>query len=159
MTASILQAAGYKVGFYSSPHMIDFRERIRINNSIISKQDIISFTKRLQPIFDKVERITTFEIITSIAFKYFAEQLVDIAVIEVGMGGRLDATNVVHPVISVISPISHDHMKILGNTIAKIAGEKAGIIKKINPGDTFSAKNLRKSDHKRNCRSKKSTHN
>ena len=133
MTASILREAGYKVGFYSSPHMIEFRERIKINNNEITKQLLINYVMKLRPVFDSVEKISTFEVITAIAFKYFADQHVDIAIIEVGMGGRLDATNVVQPIVSIISPISHDHMKILGNTISKIAREKAGIIKKSIP--------------------------
>jgi dihydrofolate synthase/folylpolyglutamate synthase len=133
MTASIMREAGYKVGFYSSPHMIDFRERIKVNNIEISRQSINNYVIKLRPIFNSVEKISTFEIITAIAFKYFADQQLDIAVIEVGMGGRLDATNVVQPIVSIISPVSHDHMKILGNTIAKIAKEKAGIIKKSIP--------------------------
>jgi len=133
MTASIMREAGYKVGFYSSPHMIDFRERIRINNNEISRQSLINYLMALRPIFDSVEEISTFEIITALAFKYFADQQVDIAIIEVGMGGRLDATNVVQPIVTIISPVSHDHMKIMGNTIAKIAREKAGIIKKSIP--------------------------
>jgi dihydrofolate synthase/folylpolyglutamate synthase len=133
MTASIMKEAGYKVGFYSSPHMIDFRERIKINNNEISKESLTNYVMKLRQIFDNVEKISTFEIITAIAFKYFADQQVDIAFIEVGMGGRLDATNVVQPILTIISPVSHDHMKILGNTIAKIAKEKAGIIKKSIP--------------------------
>ena len=133
MAASIMKEAGYKVGFYSSPHMIDFRERIKINNHDIPKKVLTNYVTKLHPIINSVEKISTFEIITAIAFKYFADQQVDIALIEVGMGGRLDATNVVKPVVSVISPVSHDHMKILGNSIAKIAEEKAGIIKKSVP--------------------------
>lgn len=133
MTASIIKEAGYKVGFYSSPHMIEFRERIKINNIDISKQLLTNYVMKLSPIFNSVEKISTFEIITAIAFKYFADKQVNIAIIEVGMGGRLDATNVVQPIVTIISPVSHDHMKILGNTIAKIAGEKAGIIKNSIP--------------------------
>jgi dihydrofolate synthase/folylpolyglutamate synthase len=133
MMDSIIREAGYNVGFYSSPHMIDFRERIKVNNNEISKQSLTNYVMKLRPIFNSVERLSTFEIITALAFKYFAEQHVDIAIVEVGMGGRLDATNVVKPIVSIISPISHDHMKILGNTIAKIAKEKAGIIKKSIP--------------------------
>jgi len=133
MAASIMKEAGYKVGFYSSPHMIDFRERIKINNYDIPKKILTYYVTKLRPIINSVEKTSTFEIITAIAFKYFADQQVDIALIEVGMGGRLDATNVVKPIVSVISPVSHDHMKILGNTIAKIAEEKAGIIKKSVP--------------------------
>ena len=133
MTASIMREAGYKVGFYSSPHMIDFRERIKVNDNEISKQSLINYVMKLRHIFKTVDQLSTFEIITAIAFKYFADQQVDIAIIEVGMGGRLDATNVVEPIVSIISPISHDHMNILGDTIAKIAREKAGIIKKSVP--------------------------
>ena len=133
MTASIMKEAGYKVGFYSSPHMIDFRERIKVNNNEISKESLTNYVMKLRQIFNNVEKISTFEIITAIAFKYFADRQVDIAIIEVGMGGRLDATNVVQPILTIISPVSHDHMKILGNTIAKIAKEKAGIIKKSIP--------------------------
>ena len=133
MTASIMREAGYKVGFYSSPHMIDFRERIKVNDNEISKQSLINYVMKLRHIFKTVDQLSTFEIITAITFKYFADQQVDIAIIEVGMGGRLDATNVVEPIVSIISPISHDHMNILGDTIAKIAREKAGIIKKSVP--------------------------
>ena len=133
MTASIMREAGYKVGFYSSPHMIDFRERIKVDDNEISKQSLINYVMKLRHIFKTVDQLSTFEIITAIAFKYFADQQVDIAIIEVGMGGRLDATNVVEPIVSIISPISHDHMNILGDTIAKIAREKAGIIKKSVP--------------------------
>ena len=133
MTASIMKEARYKVGLYSSPHMIDFRERIKVNNNEISRQTLTNYVMKLRPIFNSVEKISTFEIITAIAFKYFTDQQVEIAIIEVGMGGRLDATNVVQPIVSIISPVSHDHMKILGNTLAKIAKEKAGIIKKSIP--------------------------
>jgi len=133
MAASIMNEAGYKVGFYSSPHMIDFRERIKINNINMPKKMLTNYVTKLRSVIKSVEKISTFEIITAIAFKYFADQKVDIALIEVGMGGRLDATNVVKPIVSVISPVSHDHMKILGNTIAKIAEEKAGIIKESVP--------------------------
>ena len=148
MTASIMREAGYKVGFYSSPHMIEFRERIQVNNIEISRQSLINYVMKLRPIFNSVEEISTFEIVTAIAFKYFADQQVDIALIEVGMGGRLDATNVVQPIVSIIAPVSYDHMKILGNTIAKIAREKAGIIKKsipviISPQKTSAKEEIR----------------
>ena len=133
MTASIMREAGYKVGFYSSPHIINFRERIKVNNNEISRQTLANYVMKLRHIFKSIEQLSTFEIITALAFKYFADQQVDIAIIEVGMGGRLDATNIVEPIVSIISPISHDHMKILGDTIAKIAREKAGIIKKSIP--------------------------
>lgn len=133
MTASILQEAGYKVGFYSSPHMIDFRERIKVNNSDISKKALINYIKKYGSTFLSIKNVSTFEIITAIAFLYFSDLGIDIAVVEVGMGGRLDATNVVSPILSVISSISHDHTKILGNTLPEIAREKAGIIKKNKP--------------------------
>ena len=113
--------------------MIDFRERVKINNINMPKKMLTNYVTKLRSVIKSVEKISTFEIITAIAFKYFADQKVDIALIEVGMGGRLDATNVVKPIVSVISPVSHDHMKILGNTIAKIAEEKAGIIKESVP--------------------------
>jgi len=130
MIASILESQGLKVGFYSSPHMIDFNERIRINSSLISNSEIVEIINSIKNNIEKVPKISTFEIITAAAFEYFSQKKVDIAVIEVGMGGRLDATNVVSPKISVITPISLDHTKILGNTIPGIAKEKAGIIKK-----------------------------
>lgn len=129
MLNSILTRAGYKAGFYSSPHMIDFNERIRIGDELISQNDLIKCTNSLIPFIDQIAEITTFEITTALAFKYFSDKSVDLAIIEVGMGGRLDATNVVTPIVSVISTISHDHTRILGNTLGKIAFEKAGIIK------------------------------
>ena len=130
---SILTHSGNKVGFYSSPHMIDFRERFRINDAWISKEAFTQCIDQHKPIISKVENVSTFEISTALAFKYFSDEEVDFGVIEVGMGGRLDATNVVKPTISVITPISLDHTKILGNTIEKIAKEKAGIIKEEIP--------------------------
>lgn len=133
MLTGILTAAGYKTGFYSSPHMIDFRERIRIGIEKISKYDLSVYVEKLKPFINKIDDLTTFEIITGLALKYFADQGADFAVVEVGMGGRLDATNVVEPLLSIITTISHDHMKILGNTLAKIAREKAGIIKQNTP--------------------------
>ena len=150
--ASILQEAGYKVGLYTSPHLVDFRERIRINGQCISKKYVVDFvenfirwnnspspvnqhplpniskrpndqtTKRLYPSF--------FELTTALAFKYFADEQVDVAVIEVGLGGRLDCTNIITPILSIITNISFDHTGLLGDTLAKIAAEKAGIIKK-----------------------------
>ena len=129
MLTSILTCAGYKTGFYSSPHMIDFSERIRIDNQLIAHHDIVKYINNLKSTIDEVDGITTFEISTALAFKYFSDQKVDFGVIEVGMGGRFDATNVVNPVVSAISTISHDHTQVLGNTLAKIAYEKAGIIK------------------------------
>ena len=130
MITSILSHGGYKTGFYSSPHMIDFAERIRIGEKLISHKELISYVDCLKPYIAQVDRITTFEITTALAFKYFSDLKVEFAVIEVGLGGRFDATNVVEPLVSVISTISFDHTRILGNTLSKIAFEKAGIIKK-----------------------------
>ena len=126
---SILRAAGYRTGFYTSPHLHTFRERIRIGEQYISQDDLIALVEKLQPAIAKIPGITTFEVITAIAFDYFAARNVDFAVLEVGLGGRLDSTNVVIPRVSVITSISYDHMAILGNTLAQIAREKAGIIK------------------------------
>jgi len=129
MLTSILANGGYRTGFYSSPHMIDFTERIRVGNQRISKQRLVKLVDWIRPYVQRIPELTTFEIITAIAFKYFSDEKVQIALVEVGMGGRLDATNVILPVLSVVTPISHDHMKILGTTIEKISEEKAGIIK------------------------------
>ena len=120
MLTSILTAAGYKCGFYSSPHMIDFRERIRIGNQMISKAELVACVDYLKSYINQIKELTTFEIITGLAFKYFSDQDVDFAMVEVGMGGRLDATNVVNPVLSVITTISHDHMKIFGRVFPMI---------------------------------------
>ena len=130
--AAILQSAGYKVGLYTSPHLVDFRERIRINGQCISKEYIVDFVEQERSFFEPLHP-SFFELTTAMAFKYFAEQAVDIAVIEVGLGGRLDCTNIITPVLSIITNISFDHTQFLGNTLAKIAGEKAGIIKKNVP--------------------------
>ncbi|MFH1276576.1 MAG: folylpolyglutamate synthase/dihydrofolate synthase family protein [Candidatus Woesearchaeota archaeon] len=128
--ASILQQAGYKVGLYTSPHLVKFNERIRINNQQISDRQLVQLTKQIKQITERNNlKPTFFEFTTSLAFKYFAEQKVDIAVIETGMGGRLDATNILNPLISVITNISFDHQKYLGDTLDKIAQEKAAIIK------------------------------
>jgi dihydrofolate synthase/folylpolyglutamate synthase len=129
MLTSILSSAGLKTGFYSSPHMLEFNERIRIGDQLISNKQLVDLVNAVKPYVPKVKELTTFEIITGMAFLYFSQMKVDFAVIEVGMGGRLDATNVVDPLLSIITSISHDHMKVLGSTLAKIAGEKAGIIK------------------------------
>ena len=129
MLNSILSNAGYKAGFYSSPHMVEFTERIRIGSQQISKSELAACVEAVKPYVAKVKELTTFEIITGIAFKYFLDKNVDFAIIEVGMGGRLDATNIVSPLLTVITTISHDHMKILGSTLPQIAREKAGIIK------------------------------
>ena len=129
LIASVLQDAGYKVGLYTSPHLHDYCERIQVNQVSISHHDLVRQVNSIQPAVASVPEITTFEITTAIGFQYFAEQKVDIAIVEVGLGGRLDATNVVIPILSVITSLSYDHMNILGDTIEKIAGEKGGIIK------------------------------
>ena len=128
MLASILQTAGYKTGLYTSPHLKDFRERIKVNGEMIREEAVISFTEKIKPLIEEIEP-SFFEITVAMAFEYFAEQEVDIAVIEVGLGGRLDSTNIITPELSVITNISWDHMNFLGNTLEKIAFEKAGIIK------------------------------
>ncbi|MBR5784338.1 MAG: bifunctional folylpolyglutamate synthase/dihydrofolate synthase [Bacteroidales bacterium] len=130
--ASILQNSGYKVGLYTSPHLVDFRERIRINGQMISEEYVTNFVEANKPLFQKISP-SFFEMTVAMAFNYFAEQNVDIAVIEVGMGGRLDSTNVIDPVLSIITNISIDHTQYLGNTIEAIAREKAGIIKRNVP--------------------------
>ncbi len=126
--AAILQDAGYKTGLYTSPHLIDFRERIRVNGTPISKQWVVSFTDKIKPVMEEITP-SFFEITVAMAFEYFANEQVDIAVIETGLGGRLDSTNVIAPLLSVITNISYDHKDLLGNTLAEIASEKAGIIK------------------------------
>jgi dihydrofolate synthase / folylpolyglutamate synthase len=128
MLAAILQTAGYKTGLYTSPHLKDFRERIRINGNMISEEFVVDFTKRIQPLIDEIEP-SFFEITVAMAFDYFVQQKTDIAIIETGLGGRLDSTNIITPELSVITHIGWDHMNLLGNTLEKIAGEKAGIIK------------------------------
>lgn len=126
---SVLQTAGYKVGLYTSPHLHDYAERIQVNRVPISHDDLISNVDYIRNILNEVPEITTFEITTAIAFRHFFEEKIDIAIVEVGLGGRLDATNIVDPLISVITSLSYDHMNILGDTIEKIAAEKGGIIK------------------------------
>lgn len=126
--AAILQSAGYKVGLYTSPHLIDFRERIRVNGECIPEERVIRFVEEERSFFEPLQP-SFFELTTALAFKYFEEQCVDIAVIEVGLGGRLDCTNIITPLLSVITNISFDHTQFLGNTLSLIAGEKAGIIK------------------------------
>lgn len=126
--ASVLQCAGYKVGLFTSPHLVDFRERIRVNGNMIDKEYVVDFVERHKSFFEPL-RPSFFELTTAMAFRYFADEGVDIAVIEVGLGGRLDCTNIITPVLSIITNISFDHVQLLGNTIEKIAGEKAGIIK------------------------------
>ena len=125
---SILRAYGHKVGLYTSPHLINFNERIRINGIPITNDEILSFMRYVHPSIEKIQS-TFFEVTTAMAFNHFNSNDVDVAIIETGLGGRLDSTNVVKPVLTVMTPISFDHMDILGDTIEKIAAEKAGIIK------------------------------
>lgn len=126
--AAILQAAGYKTGLYTSPHLADFRERIRINGQPVSKEFVIDFVAQHRAFFEPLHP-SFFELTTAMAFLYFAQEQIDVAVIEVGLGGRLDCTNIISPDLCVITNISFDHTQFLGNTLAKIASEKAGIIK------------------------------
>ncbi|MBR4177127.1 MAG: bifunctional folylpolyglutamate synthase/dihydrofolate synthase [Bacteroidales bacterium] len=126
--ASILQEAGYKVGLYTSPHLVDFRERIRISGEMIPQDEVVRFVEQNKPFFSQ-HSLSFFEMTVGLAFDYFRNQRVDIAVIEVGMGGRLDSTNVITPLLSVITNIGFDHTQFLGDTLEKIAAEKAGIIK------------------------------
>lgn len=129
MLAAILQSTGYKTGLYTSPHLKDFRERIKMNGEMVSEEFVIDFTEKMKPLIEKISP-SFFEITVAMAFEYFAEQEVDVAVIEVGLGGRLDSTNIIRPELSVITNIGWDHMNLLGETLEKIAFEKAGIIKK-----------------------------
>lgn len=129
LLAAILQEAGYKVGLYTSPHLKDFRERIRINGKPVSKRFVINFIKKNQSFFEEY-KLSFFEMTVGMAFDYFEKDKVDIAIIEVGLGGRLDSTNIVIPEVSLITNIGLDHTDMLGDTLTKIAGEKAGIIKK-----------------------------
>ena len=128
LIAAMLQTAGYKVGLYTSPHLVDFRERIRVNGSMMSEQYVMEFVEKERSFFEPLHP-SFFEITTAMAFKYFNDMQVDIAVIETGLGGRLDCTNIINPILSVITNISHDHTQFLGNTLEQIATEKAGIIK------------------------------
>lgn len=134
MLASVLQEAGYKTGLYTSPHLKDFRERIRVNGDMITEEAVVQFTESFQA-KNELEKLepSFFELTVSMAFDYFRSMDVDVAVIEVGLGGRLDSTNIITPEISVITNISFDHMALLGETLPKIAAEKAGIIKKDVP--------------------------
>ncbi|MBO5205060.1 MAG: bifunctional folylpolyglutamate synthase/dihydrofolate synthase [Prevotella sp.] len=127
--AAILQTAGYRVGLYTSPHLVDFSERIRVNGEPISEKYVIDFVEHERHFFEPLHP-SFFEVTTALAFKYFSDMNVDVAVIEVGLGGRLDCTNIISPILSVITNISFDHTQFLGDTLAKIAAEKAGIIKK-----------------------------
>jgi dihydrofolate synthase/folylpolyglutamate synthase len=132
MLASILQEAGYKVGLYTSPHLKDFRERIKINEKEISQHYVVDFVEKHKSFFEQNE-LSFFEMTVGLAFQYFADEKVDIAIIEVGMGGRLDATNIINPLVSVITNIGLDHTQFLGKTLELIATEKAGIIKSTIP--------------------------
>lgn len=132
MLASILQEAGYKVGLYTSPHLKDYRERIKINGQLINKEEVVKFISNNKSFFEK-HQLSFFEMTVGMAFQYFASHKVDVAVIEVGLGGRLDSTNIITPEISLITNIGFDHVDILGATLKEIATEKAGIIKKNIP--------------------------
>ena len=138
MLAGMLQAGGLKTGLYTSPHIVDMRERIRLNGEMIAQDQLIELVKRIEPVLKRMgsERPTFFEIFTAMSFCFFADNKVDIAVIETGMGGRLDSTNVITPEVCAITSISKDHMSVLGNTLSKIAEEKAGIFKKDIPAVT-----------------------
>ena len=129
LAASGLRAAGYRVGLYTSPHLLDYCERIQLDGTPVSHDGLVALVEAVKPAVARIPKLTTFEITTALGLLYFANQKADAAVIEVGLGGRLDATNVVTPRISVITSLSYDHMAVLGDTLAKIAGEKAGIIK------------------------------
>ena len=128
MLAAILQQAGYKTGLYTSPHLIDFRERIKVNGEMVSEEFVIGFTERTKIISEEIQP-SFFELTVAMAFDFFAKEKVDIAVIETGLGGRLDSTNIITPILSIITNIGYDHMNILGDTLELIAYEKAGIIK------------------------------
>lgn len=128
MLSAICQKSGLKTGLYTSPHLVDYRERIRINGICVSEAFVMRFVEELRPVIEQIEP-SFFEITVAMAFKYFAEEEVDIAVIETGLGGRLDSTNVITPILSLITNIDYDHMDLLGNTLEAIASEKAGIIK------------------------------
>ena len=130
--SAIYQSNGYKVGMYTSPHLVDFRERIKLDGIPCSKDFVINFTRQIKPIIEEIHP-SFFEITVAMAFEYFAKKNVDIAIIETGLGGRLDSTNIIHPIASIITSIGFDHMNMLGNTIEQITNEKAGIIKNNTP--------------------------
>lgn len=132
LITSVLQEAGFKVGLYTSPHLVDFRERIRINGEEISKEFVVDFIESNKSFLEN-NKLSFFEMTVGMAFQYFSDQKVDVAIIEVGLGGRLDSTNIITPLLSVITNIGWDHMNLLGNTIEEIAFEKAGIIKENIP--------------------------
>ncbi len=144
MLASVFQAAGYKVGLYTSPHLVDFRERIKVNGKKVSKDFVMGFVSRIKPQIEALQP-SFFEMTVAMAFQYFKEEKVDIAIIETGLGGRLDSTNIIKPLVSVITNIGLDHTQFLGNSIPEIAAEKAGIIKPGIPvviGETNSESKL-----------------
>ena len=126
--AAILQEAGYKVGLYTSPHLVDFRERIRVNGQVIPESYVVRFVENERSFFEPLHP-SFFELTTAMAFRYFADERVDVAIVEVGLGGRLDCTNIIRPDLCIITNISFDHTQFLGDTLEKIAAEKAGIIK------------------------------
>ena len=132
MLTSVLQEAGYKVGLYTSPHLKDFRERIKVNGKMIAEQEVVDFVKESKAIFEEME-LSFFEFTVAMAFDYFSNQQVDIAIIETGLGGRLDSTNILNPELTIITNIGLDHTNLLGNTLEKIATEKGGIIKENTP--------------------------
>lgn len=132
MLAAIFQTSGYKTGLYTSPHLYDFRERIKINGMMVPEEWVIQFVEKVKPLIETIEP-SFFEITVAMAFSFFADQKVDIAIIETGLGGRLDSTNIISPELSIITNIGYDHMNILGNSLDEIAAEKAGIIKKERP--------------------------
>lgn len=132
MLASIFQEAGYKTALYTSPHLVDLRERIKVDGHMISQQAVVDFVQKNKAIIEEIKP-SFFELCVVMAFDYFAKENVDIAIVEVGMGGRLDSTNIIQPLLSIITNISFDHMQFLGDTLAKIAREKAGIIKENTP--------------------------
>ena len=155
LMSAMLQSQGYKVGLYTSPHYRDFRERIKINGKYISRNYIVDFVKNNKTIFEKIKP-SFFEITVALAFDFFAQQKVDIAIIETGLGGRLDSTNIITPILSVITNISFDHQQFLGNTLKKIAGEKAGIIKKNIPVVIGETQDATTAVFLKNAKSKKS---
>lgn len=132
MLAAVLQEAGYKTGLYTSPHIRDFGERIRINGTMIQEYFVVEFTERIKDICDEIQP-SFFEVTVAMAFAYFAQERTDFVVLETGLGGRLDSTNIITPILSVITNIGYDHMDLLGDTLAEIASEKAGIIKENIP--------------------------
>ena len=133
MIASVLREAGNRTGLYTSPHLQDFTERIQVDGQPINREELVAGVDELKPYVEKIDELTTFELTTALGFAAFKKKKVDVAVVEVGLGGRLDATNIVEPVVSVITSLSFDHMNVLGNSITEIAGEKAGIIKENRP--------------------------